>query len=299
MSLITSNWLIDVLLLIVFAYIILYKYVTRKFDYWKIRNVPFIKPHAFYGNFKEVSLFKCIAGEHLQYMYDQMKGHRYFGIFVIDKPVLVLRDPELVKRVLVKDFHQFVNRTTNVMQENQPIFGNLPFFSKDETWKTIRPQITRAFTTGKLKQIVPLMMEICDDMKNYLIKHSSDGIVEAKEVCTKYTVDVVASYAFGIKANSFKKEDAIFLKMCHKLFGFDTVNATRQLLSFFAPELANFFKIKVVGQDVTNYLTDTLLQTLTEREKSQYKRNDIIDLIIDMKKNPKFCKEFEFGKNKQ
>lgn len=297
MALITPYWFIDACLLVVSLYVLLYKYFTRKFDYWKDRNVPFIKPHAFFGNFKEVSLFKRIAGEHLQHLYNQMKGHRYFGIFIVDKPVLVLRDPELVRTVLVKDFNQFANRTTMVKQD-QPIYANGLFFGKDNIWKSLRHQLTKAFTSGKLKQIVPLMLEVCDDLRSYLTQESSKGnFIEAKELCSRYSVDVITSYAYGIKANSFKAKNPEFMAMGYSFFALDFVGGIRQSLTLFAPEVANLLKIKVVGQDVTNFLTNTLLHTLNEREKSQNKRNDRIDLVIEIKNNPEFCEEFGFGKN--
>lgn len=299
MSLVASSWLINLFLLLLSGILVLYAYFTRNFNYWKDRNVPFVKPHAFFGNFKEVFLFKHIAGQHIKNMYDKMKDHRYFGIFVLDKPVLVLRDPELVKTVLVQDFNHFVNRTT-MIKEDQPLIYHLLFFGKDQIWKSMRQQLTKAFTTGKLKGMIALMNEAGQNAEKYIKKHTAGkNTLDAKDVCTKYSMDIVVSYAFGLDANLFNDEDAIFFKMGQKVFDFSISTAVPQFLSFFAPEFANFFKINIIHKQVTDFLVNTLQHSLSEREKSQQKRNDLIDIVIEMKNNPEFCKEFGFGKHQR
>lgn len=292
-----SSWLMYFALTLLSVFMLLYKYFTRNYDYWKERKVPFIKPQAFFGNFKEVSLFKVVAGEHLANLYNIMKDHRYFGIFVLDKPVLVLRDPDLIKTVLVKDFNNFSDRTSNVLEKDQPLVANMLFFSKNPAWKTMRTHLTPAFTSGKLKGMVPLMNEAGEDMKIYLTKHCSGGeCLEAKEICAQYSTDVVASCAFGINAHSFDRKDPIFRRMGRMIFDFNFANAIQQSCSFFAPELANMLKMKFLHKDVSKFLTETLLKTIDDREKGKHKRNDLIDIIIEMKSKPNFSAEFKMGK---
>lgn len=290
------NWLVDIVLLFVSVYVLLYKYFARNFDYWKERKVPFITPTAFYGNFKEVSLFKVVAGEHLANLYNKMKGHQYFGIFVFDKPVLVLRDPNLIKTILVKDFNYFADRTSNVIEKDQPLVANMLFFSKNPAWKIMRTHLTPAFTSGKLKGMVPLMNEAGEDMKIYLNKHSTGtNCLEAKEICAQYSTDVVASCAFGINAHSFDRKDPVFRKMGRMIFDFNISNAIQQSCSFFAPEIANLLKMKFVHKDVASFLTETLLKTIEERETAKHKRNDLVDIIIEMKNKSNFSGDFKLG----
>ncbi len=39
-----------------------------------------------------------------------MEGQKFYGTYSFGAPVLVIRDPELVKQISVKEFHKFVDR---------------------------------------------------------------------------------------------------------------------------------------------------------------------------------------------
>jgi hypothetical protein len=46
--------------------------------------------------------------------------------------VLLIRDPEIVKSVLVKDFNNFQNNGVELSHEVDPMFGRNPFVLTDE-----------------------------------------------------------------------------------------------------------------------------------------------------------------------
>ncbi len=46
-------------------------------------------------------------------MYSKAEGHKVFGTYVLTIPVYNIRDPELIRRILVKDFDHFVDRQAN------------------------------------------------------------------------------------------------------------------------------------------------------------------------------------------
>lgn len=129
---------------------LLYKHATRNFDYWKKKNVPFVKPIPFLGNFYEVFTLKTVMGECIAKMYRQFKAP-FFGIFVFDRPCLVLKSPEVIKAVLVKDFSYFKDRTMLANEKADPLGAHLLFASKNPEWRFVRTKLTPAFTSGKLK----------------------------------------------------------------------------------------------------------------------------------------------------
>lgn len=63
---------------------------------------------------------------------------------------IVVRDPELVKKILVKDFHVFNNNWLECEEWIDPIFGNNPFVLKDQKWKYVRNQVTPQLTSAKV-----------------------------------------------------------------------------------------------------------------------------------------------------
>jgi cytochrome P450 family 9 len=56
-------------------------------------------------------------------LYNRLKGHKYGGVYEFMNPVLLLRDPELIKMVTVKDFEYFLDHRTPIDEEAEPLFG--------------------------------------------------------------------------------------------------------------------------------------------------------------------------------
>lgn len=50
-------------------------------------------------------------------IYNSYKDERYIGIFFRSKPILVIRDPELIKDILIKDFSSFPQRGMNITEK--------------------------------------------------------------------------------------------------------------------------------------------------------------------------------------
>lgn len=48
---------------------------------------------------------------------------RYYGIYQFFKPKLVISDPELIRRVTVKDFDHFVDHVAQTNPKSDPLFS--------------------------------------------------------------------------------------------------------------------------------------------------------------------------------
>ena len=66
------------------------------------------------------------------YLYNKLKGHKYGGVYQFMNPVVLLRDPELIKMVTVKDFEHFLDRHSLISEEAEPMFGKALFNLKGE-----------------------------------------------------------------------------------------------------------------------------------------------------------------------
>lgn len=85
------------------------QYVTT---FWKRNRMPFVPARPFVGNLTEVATFRKTLAVHMQDMYNSSsaRGQAAVGIQLFHKPALMVRDPELLRRVLVKDFASFSDR---------------------------------------------------------------------------------------------------------------------------------------------------------------------------------------------
>nr|XP_022913704.1 cytochrome P450 6k1-like [Onthophagus taurus] len=261
---------------------LLYKLSTKNFGYWKKRKVPFLKPTPIFGNFYECLTFKKSIGEMLQDMYKQIPD-KVFGIWVFNKPHVVIKDPELIKMVLVKDFQYFSDRTVAADEKADSISSNILFVLRNPEWKVIRKMMTPAFTSGKIKSMIPLMAEAGDEMVQYIEKRVNLPTVESKEICAKYATDVITSCAFGVQGRCFQKEDAKFRQVGKDMFEPNFTNGVRGISYFFLQELVYLLKIKFIPPNVSEYLKQIFWSTINLREKTQQKRNDVIDIILKLK----------------
>lgn len=108
----------EVLCGIFVAILALYYYFTSTFDFWNSRGVPGPRPIPFFGNFKDIILSKKPMNEYLTNLYNTYKDEPMIGIFVKRQPILILRDLDLIKNVLIRDFTVFpTRRTENIFEK--------------------------------------------------------------------------------------------------------------------------------------------------------------------------------------
>jgi len=81
-----------------------------------------------FGNFKGLNVNRRLDLI-LAHLYN-MTTERFFGCYLGSRPLLIIRDLELVKNILVKDFSYFHNRGLDIDIEHEPIVGKtIGFFA--------------------------------------------------------------------------------------------------------------------------------------------------------------------------
>jgi cytochrome P450 family 6 len=88
---------------------------------------------------------------------------------------LFIRDLELVKNILVKDFHNFIDRTVLYEAKLDPLFGNTLPILKGQRWRHLRTKLTPVFTSRKMKMMFYLMDTSCKELVECLEKETADG----------------------------------------------------------------------------------------------------------------------------
>lgn len=175
MALLTPYWSLDILIVSSSLMIAAYLFMTRKFKYWSKKGVMEITPTPFFGNFGDCLLLKKSASEFIRELYEQSKGLPFMGFYIFDKPFFLVRDPELIKHILVKDFNIFADKYATADSKNDRIgYSNL-FIMKNPAWKYLRTKLTPIFTSGKIKKMFDLMLMIGKNLENHLESLNLDG----------------------------------------------------------------------------------------------------------------------------
>jgi hypothetical protein len=156
-------------------FIALYLYFTRNFNFWHKLGIPYVKPTPFVGNLKECAFQKVNIGKQLQQIYEEHSDKPYVGIFAFDKPVLLIRDVELVKNILIKDFQYFINHIVFLDEKLDPLFSKSLFVVKGQSWRHLRTNLTPVFSSGKMKMMFYLVDTCGKELADYLDKASVYG----------------------------------------------------------------------------------------------------------------------------
>ncbi|XP_074097092.1 cytochrome P450 6k1-like [Cotesia typhae] len=169
-----KNWILNCVILLSTLVIIAYLYMTRKFKYWKKRGVAEIPPIPFVGNFGNCLMTKRSGGQWAQDMYEWSSGLPYMGFYVFDRPFLLVRDPEIIKNILVKDFNYFNDRFAKASPHDRIGDANL-FFIKNPQWKIVRNNLTPIYSSGRVKKMFKLMVNVGDDLITLMESHNFKG----------------------------------------------------------------------------------------------------------------------------
>jgi cytochrome P450 family 9 len=171
-------------------------------------------------------------------------------------PVLIVRDPELIKSITIKNFENFVDHTGFLSSEADPIWGKNLFASEGkkpflsfvfcevtvvgERWKDLRQSLSPVFTSSKMRNMFILMDECAKQLVDYFKDKNQDITeVELKNVFTRYTNDTIATAAFGIKCDSFKDQNNEFLLKGYELSNFTGLNRFKFFLYGNFPKIAS------------------------------------------------------------
>ena len=115
------------------------------------------------------------TGEHFQQIYEEHRDKPYVGIFAFDKPILLIRDLELVKNILVKDFQYFVHRVISLDGKLDPLFSRTLLVVKGQIWRHWRTILTPVFISGKMKTMFYLVDTCGKELAECLDKASVYG----------------------------------------------------------------------------------------------------------------------------
>ncbi|XP_058060790.1 probable cytochrome P450 6a14 [Anopheles bellator] len=271
----------------IFVVSVVYLYIRSRHYYWKDHGIPYAPdPHLFYGHVQGHSTTKhgAVINQEL-YRHFKQRGVPYGGVSLFIMPSLIVVDPELVKNVLVKDFNVFHDRGVYSNPKHDPFTGNL-FGLKGTPWRILRQKLTPTFTSGRMKEMFGTIWQVALKLENFM-ENMEQTEIEMKDVLGRFTTDVIGTCAFGIECNTLEYPDSNFRKYGNKAFELDIVTQTKFFFAASYPRLARALRVKIIKGDVTEFFMSIVKETVDYREKHDVKRNDFMNLLLQIKNKGK------------
>uniref|UniRef100_A0A224XNM6 Putative cytochrome n=1 Tax=Panstrongylus lignarius TaxID=156445 RepID=A0A224XNM6_9HEMI len=270
-------WILCSLILALIGYI--YLIFKEKYKYWERKGVTYVKPLPFFGSLLPSLLCKRSIGDIYKEAYEEFPNENVVGLYEIKDPVLVLRDPQVIEKILVKDFLHFVDHAQIV--DDEGLFSKGLFQLKGNTWRAIRYKLSPAFTTGKLKLILPSMLESTEGMVN-AIKQNLYKDYEVKEALSNYTMDIIANSVLGLTITNEKARNE-FAKMGTAVFDVKIIRFISLLMISYFPKFSKFLGLKFLNEETTTYFTELIKNTFDKRKDERYQRNDYVQHLLKLK----------------
>uniref|UniRef100_A0A1L8EJ96 Putative cytochrome p450 6a2-like protein n=1 Tax=Haematobia irritans TaxID=7368 RepID=A0A1L8EJ96_HAEIR len=262
---------------------LIYGWMKSRMLYWRRRGIPYEEPDFLVGNIKGVGTRKHMY-EPLREVYEKFKGSGPFcGFFFLVHPIAIVLDLDLVKNILIRDFQNFDERGVFHNPRDDPLTGNL-FNLEGGEWKKLRHKLSPTFTSGKMKQMFPLVVKVAKECQEVLQEMLNDtNEVDVRELVARYTTDVIGSCAFGLECNSLKDPEAEFRVMNRNMFKkFRHAKVVHFFMHAF-PKLAQRLRMREMMDSTHDFYFRIVRETVEYREKNHVKRNDFINMLIEMK----------------
>ncbi|CAG2166378.1 unnamed protein product, partial [Oppiella nova] len=277
-------------------------YLTRNFNHWSKKGVKGPKPIPGFGNILSPFLTEQIILEK-----DWIKKYgKIYGTFEANKPILTIADPALIKQIMATDSHANkpiltiadpalikqimatdshvfnINVTDPILQAPaHPILSKTLVASNGQDWRRVRSLFSPAFSTSKMKTMFAQMRECLTLLLNNLEPYAmgTGREVELKTMYGNYTMDAIATCAFGTKLNGYTDASNPFVVNATRVF---TPNPVRQLLSMILPPfvLKMINMRHIVHESAHEFFFEMTRRIMNERKKSDVKYNDFMGLVM-------------------
>ena len=261
---------------------LLYYLVRRRlryFDAWGVPYIPCNFPFGSLGSPFRRSQHFC---ETMVDIYNLAPEAKYVGAFNFTSPVIVLRDPELIKSLAIKHFDSFPNHRAFADDSTDRLFGGNLFNLADERWREMRALVSPAFTSSKIKTMFKLVARCADNFSSKLAERekSMNEEVNSKDLFSRFTNDAVATCAFGLEVDSLSEPSNDFYVLGRRATNLDA-KAFKLLLGSSFPWLVRLLNIQFVEHEIRLFFEKIVEDTMKMREESGESRPDVLQMFME------------------
>lgn len=267
---------------------VVFLFYKIKFLYWRRLGVPHPEPSIPCGNIDGTKV-QLVFG--IDKLYKRFKetaaGLPFFGIYFMHQPWAVLTDLELIKNVFIREFQTFPERDLYANEKDDPLSAHLSAVGF-QNWRRLRPKLSPSFSSGKMRAMFPLMMEVSRTMVKCMdgmmvSGGRQDQEIEVKDVLGRMMTEIIARCMFGIECNSLEDTTNRLREMGKKSLGVPRFSGLTINLIKSWKSVSRALRVKVVLDDVSSFFMKFVNEVVKYREENESGRNDLMDTLVRMK----------------
>ncbi|KAH8254076.1 hypothetical protein KR032_008330 [Drosophila birchii] len=256
----------------------------RALTYFKRQGIPYDPPHLFLGNMRGFNRDRTV-NQIMQDHYDRFLGTQapFVGFYFFQKPVAFIMDLDLVKHILIRDFSNFADRGLFYNEKDDPMSAHL-FNLDGPQWRLLRSKLSSIYTSGKMKFMFPTVVSVAKELILVIQERlESESVLEMRNLISRFTVDVIGTCAFGIECNSLREEKAEFHYYGNRALLDKRHGPLLHGFKYSYPKLAKQLGFTLTPSHIQKFYQRIVYDTVAVREKENIRRNDFMDLLIDLK----------------
>ena len=216
--------------------------------------------------------------------------YRFTGFFDLITPITLVRDPECIKKLGVKDFDHFIDHRKFVPLDDpgDSLFANSLFLLTGQKWRDMRATLSPAFTGSKMRQMFEHISVCGQNVTKYYqeqIKTNGQQVLEMKDTFTRFANDVIATSAFGFDVDSFRNRDNEFYQLGKGMTNFNSPMVMMRFLFMRTfPRIAKNLGVDFISVKWANYFKDVIMNTFETRDKNNIVRHDMVNILLQIRK---------------
>jgi cytochrome P450 family 9 len=202
------------------------------------------------------------------------------------KPALIVKDPNFIKKITIKDFDHFVNRDANYDVDTDRLLSKSVLVLRDQKWRDMRTMLSPIYTSAKMKYMYGLLTECFDEFLSVHVENAkANGNVteiETHDVFARITADGISTTALGFKGDCVKNKDSEIYKIADDLET-DFTNPTTVTLNFTFPWLFKLLNLQIFRKSIHDFFLTNVVNEIQRRRDGKITRPDVIQLLVQAK----------------
>lgn len=202
--------LYSILGLVSLAAFFIFTFAYWSHQHWITYGFEQIQPHLLYGNLKPYLRHNLDFGTVLRNIYKESEGLKYVGLYMIHKPALLLRDPQVIHQFLLTNFANFSTRHLYSEKEKCPLLDNMYQRSGAE-WKKERELLAKAFSQVNIGEMYETIA-LTGALEHYLdgLTDCAVNAVSINKLFERHLYNVMAWVIYGVHVDTIAYAEESF-----------------------------------------------------------------------------------------